>query len=400
MSRARAGTPVVIAGAGPVGLLLACELRQARIETVVVERLPAAMTESRAAQLTTLTAQLLHERGFHALLAEAAHEPRAHFGGLGFPLTALPGAGPYQGHWKVPQYRTEHHLGERAEQLGATLLRAHELTGVHQEPDAVVCTLTGPAGPTTLRAAYLVGCDGAHSTVRRLAAFPTTRTPATRTLLRADIGRLHIRDRRFERLPGGFAVASTRAGVTRVMVHAFGTGPRPPGTPPSFAEVAATWRQVTGEDIGAGEPLWLDAFDDAKGHADTYRRGRILLAGDAAHWHPPVGGQALNLGLQDAADLGHKLAATVLGTAEEGLLDTYHDQRHPVAARVLHHVAAQEQLMYGGPHTGPLRAVLSELTALDQVRTHLTAVASNLDHQFQQVRKGRQGRQCNTSTRT
>ncbi|MER5950805.1 FAD-dependent monooxygenase [Streptomyces sp. NPDC001904] len=388
MSRARATAPVVIVGAGPVGLLLACELRQARVDVVVVERLPAATTESRASQLTTLTAQLLHERGFDALLAEAVHEPRAHFGGLGFALADLPGAGAYQGHWKVPQYRTEHHLGQRAAQQGVTLLRAHELTGIHQEPDTLVCTLNGPAGPVTLRAAYLVGCDGANSTVRRLAAFPTTRTPATRTLLRADIGRLHIRDRRFERLPGGFAVASTRAGVTRVMVHALGTGPRPPGTPPTFDDVTRTWQQVTGEDISAGHPLWLDAFDDAKGQADHYRRGRILLAGDAAHWHPPVGGQALNLGLQDAVDLAGKLAATAQGRADDSLLDTYHDRRHPVAARVLHHVAAQEQLMFGGPPAEPLRAVLSELTALDQVRTHLTAVASNLDHQFLQVRRG------------
>lgn len=293
MSRARtehpvADHPVVIVGAGPVGLLLACELRLAGVETVVVERLDTATVESRASQLTSLTAQLLHERGFDALLREAVHEPRAHFGGLTFPLAGPPdAAGAYAGHWKVPQYRTERHIGERAGELGASVRRGHELTGIRQEPDAVVCTLAGPAGPTTVRAAYLVGCDGAESTVRRLAEFPATVTPATRTLLRADVGGLDIRDRRFERLPRGFAVAATRAGVTRVMVHAFGTGPRARPQRPAFDDVVHAWEQVTGEDISAGESLWLDAFDDAKGHVDTYRRGRILLAGDAAHWHPP-----------------------------------------------------------------------------------------------------------------
>ncbi|MGW3667863.1 FAD-dependent monooxygenase [Streptomyces sp. NPDC005141] len=395
MTSSRATAPVVVVGAGPVGLLLACELRRAQVPVTVVERLARPMTESRASQLTTLSAELLHERGFSALLAEAAHEPRSHFGGLGFTLSAVDS--PYAGHWKLPQYRTEAALGERAAALGASLLRAHELTALTDRPDHVRCTVQGPGGRRLLRAAYVVGCDGAHSTVRRLARFPVTATPATRRLLRADVTGLRIRDRRFERLDAGFAVAATRDGVTRVMVHAFGDAPAEhpehpehPGHsgPPGFGEVAATWKRVTGEDIHDGTPVWLDAFDDAKGQADTYRRGRILLAGDAAHWHPPVGGQALNTGLQDAVDLGQKLAETVHGRAAPGLLDTYHDQRHPVAARVLDHVAAQEQLMFAGPEAGPLRTVLSELIALEGVRTHLTAVASNLDHPFLQVRMG------------
>ncbi|MET9904261.1 FAD-dependent monooxygenase [Streptomyces sp. NPDC006446] len=398
MTSSRATAPVVIVGAGPVGLLLACELRRARVPVTVVERLARPMTESRASQLTTLSAELLHERGFSALLAGAAHEPRTHFGGLGFALS--PVDSPYAGHWKVPQYRTEAALGERALALGASVLRAHELTALTDRPDHIRCTVRGPAGHRLLRAAYLVGCDGAHSTVRRLARFPVTATPATRRLLRADVTGLRIRDRRFERLGTGFAVAATRDGVTRVMVHAFGDAPDERHGPPAFAEVAATWKRVTGEDIHEGTPVWLDAFDDAKGQADSYRRGRILLAGDAAHWHPPVGGQALNTGLQDAVDLGRKLAETVHGRAAPGLLDSYHDQRHPVAARVLDHVAAQEQLMFAGPEAGPLRTLWSELIALEEVRAHLTAVASNLDHPFSQVRKGRQERQCRTSTQT
>ncbi|MFI1281391.1 FAD-dependent monooxygenase [Streptomyces sp. NPDC020858] len=380
MSPSRADAQVVIVGAGPVGLLLACELRRARVQAVVVERLAGPMTESRASQLTTLTAELLHERGFDALLAEAAHEPRTHFGGLGFALSAVDSA--YAGNWKVPQYRTEAALGERAVRLGATVLRAHELTGLTQRPDHVLCRIQGPEGPARIRARYVVGCDGAHSTVRRLAGFPVTAKAATKELLRADLTGLRIRDRRFERLAGGFAVAATRDGVTRVMVHAFGAGVAERTAPPGFGEVVQAWERVTGEDVSGAAPLWLDAFDNAKGQADAYRVGRILLAGDAAHWHPPVGGQALNTGLQDAVDLGRALAEAVHGGAAPGSLDTYHDRRHPVAARVLDHVAAQEQLMLGGPEAEPLRAVLSELIGLDRVRAHLTAMASNLDHRL------------------
>ncbi|WP_329612001.1 FAD-dependent monooxygenase [Streptomyces brevispora] len=390
MTPTRADVPVLIVGAGPVGLLLACGLGRARVPVVLVEKLARPTTESRATQLSTRTAELLHKCGFDDLLAEAAHEPRTHFGGLGFDLT--PVDSPYAGNWKVPQYRTEAALGARATELGAETLRSHRLTGLTEQPDHVLCRIQGPEGPLELRAAYVAGCDGAHSTVRRLAGIPVTATPATKELLRADIRGLNLRDRRFERLTNGFAVANTRDGITRIMVHAFGgTVPTRTG-PPRFTEITDTWRHVTGEDISGGTPLWLDAFDNAKGQADSYRRGRILLAGDAAHWHPPVGGQALNTGLQDAADLGPKLAETVHGTAAPGLLDSYHEARHPAAARVLDHVAAQEQLMLDGPETEPLRAVLSELIGLDEVRAHLTSMASNLNDRLPAAKTPMEGR--------
>ncbi|GAA0341147.1 FAD-dependent monooxygenase [Actinoallomurus spadix] len=380
MTRPAATAPVVIVGAGPVGLLLACELGRARVPVVIVERLAAPMTESRASQLSTLTAELLHERGFGELLAEAAHEPRAHFGGLGFDLSGLDGD--HAGNWKVPQHRTEAVLGRRAEALGVTLLRAHELTGLTELPDHVVCDVRGPGGGVRIEARYVVGCDGARSTVRRLCGFPVTATAATKELLRADVTGVEIRDRRFERLETGFAVAATRDGVTRVMTHAFGQGVAERTGPPEFAEVVRLWEKVTGEDISGGTPVWLDAFDNAQGQADSYRRGRVLLAGDAAHWHLPIGGQALNVGLQDAVNLGWKLAGTINGWASPDLLDTYHAERHPVAARVLDHVAAQEFLLLGGPEIEPLRAVLAELTGLGQVRDHLARVAANLDDRY------------------
>lgn len=377
---APASAPVVVIGAGPVGLLLATELIRAEVPVVVVERLAAPMTESRASQLTSLTAELLHERGFGALLDEAAQEPRSHFAGMGFELSGLDSD--YPGNWKVPQYRTEAVLGERAAKLGVTLLRAHELTELTQTADRVVCGIRGPDGDLRVQAQYVVGCDGASSTVRRLHEFTVSGTPATKELLRADVTGITIRDRRFERLEAGFAVAATRDGVTRVMVHATGQQVAERAGPPEFGEVVRVWEKVTGEDISGGNAIWLDSFDNSMGQADCYRRGRVLLAGDAAHWHMPIGGQALNVGLQDAINLGWKLAGTVKGWASPGLLDSYHDERHAAGARVLDYVAAQEVLMLGGAEIEPMRAVLAELTGLDQVRAHLAGVASNLDDRY------------------
>jgi len=377
VTRPPAAAQVVIVGAGPVGLLLACELSRARVPVVIVERLASPMTESRASQLTTLTAELLHERGFGALLGEATREPRAHFAGLGFDLSGLDSE--YAGNWKVPQYRTEAVLGERAERLGATLLRANQLTEITDLPDHVVCGVRGPDADLRIRARYVVGCDGARSTVRRLAGFTSSAAPATKELLRADVTGVEIRDRRFERLEAGFAVAATRDGVTRVMVHAAGQGVTERTGPPEFGEVVRRWEKVTGEDISGGTAIWLDSFDNSMGQADSYRRGRVLLAGDAAHWHMPIGGQALNVGLQDAVNLGWKLAETVHGCAAPGLLDSYHAERHPAAARVLNYVAAQEVLLLGGAEIEPLRAVLAELIGLGEVRNHLARVVSNLD---------------------
>nr|WP_027647150.1 FAD-dependent monooxygenase [Salinispora pacifica]AHZ61860.1 Lom26 [Salinispora pacifica] len=369
-------TPVVIVGAGPVGLLLAGELGRAGVPVVVVERLAEAMTESRASQLSTLTAELLHERGLDALLAEAGHESRAHFAGLGFELSELDSA--YPGNWKVPQYRTEAVLAEYARRWGATVLRGHELTGLTAGSGHVVCQLRGPAGRQRLDAGFVVGCDGSDSAVRRLWDFPVSAAAATRELLRADVTGLRIRDRRFERWPGGLAVAATRAGVTRVMVHVAGQPVPARVGRPEFGAVVRAWAAVTGEDLSGGTPVWLDAFDNSRGQVGAYRRGRVLLAGDAAHWHLPIGGQALNVGLQDAVNLGWKLAATVRGWAAPGLLDSYHDERHPVAARVLEHVTAQETLLLGGAEVEPLRAILAELVGLRPVRDHLAETAANL----------------------
>ncbi|MBN6040600.1 FAD-dependent monooxygenase [Amycolatopsis sp. 195334CR] len=360
-------TGVLVAGAGPVGLLLATELRLAGVPVTVVDRLAEPMAESRAAQLNPRTVEVLRERGFFGLLAEAVPEAGGHFAGL-----ALASAAGYR---KVPQYRTEAALAARAAELGVDLVRGRELTALDQHEHGVIARF----GSTGLRAGYLVGCDGQDSTVRRLAGFEHTEVPPTREILRADVLGLRVPDRRFERHPRGVAVAATRAGRTRLMVHEFG---RRPGPPPDYGALAAAWHRVTGEDVSHGEPVWVDAFDNTRALVTRYRRGRVLLAGDAAHRHLPVGGQSLNVGLQDALNLGWKLAATVRGDAPPGLLDSYHDERHPVAVRTMDLVTAQETLLFGGPEVEPVRSVLTELLDRPSVAAHLAGAIGGLDVRY------------------
>lgn len=398
MNEAVIDAQVLIVGAGPVGLLLACELTQADVRVVVVDRLAEPMTESRASQLTSLTAELLDERGFRGLLDEAQHEPTAHFGGLPFRLDGVGSA--FEGHWKVPQYRTEAILGERAVGRGAQVLRDLELTRITQHRGHVECEVEGTDGSRLVHAEYVVGCDGATSTVRRLAGFPVTATEATRELLRADVRGLDIRSRRFERLRRGFATAVTQRGVTRVMVHVFGGTTVPRSVAPDFTEVAEAWQRVTGEDIAAGEPVWVDAFDNATGHVEEYRRGRTLLAGDSAHWHLPIGGQALNLGLQDAVSLGWRLAAAIHGRDDPESLEPYGTERRPVVARSLDHVAAQELLLLGGPDVEPLRSVVGEIIDVGQARLHLAKSASNLGPREQVTGRSSAGGRGSGSERT
>jgi oxygenase len=369
--------PVVIAGAGPVGLLLAGELRLGGAEVVVVDRLAEPTTESRASTLHARTMELLDQRGLLARLGTPPSDPAGHFGGLRLSLAGAPS--PYPGQWKVPQTRTEALLAEWAGDLGADLRRGHELTGLTQHADHVEVELATPTGPARLRAAYLVGCDGERSTVGGLAGFAYAGELADKEMLRADVAGIEIADRRFERFPAGLAVAGRRPdGVTRVMVHEFGRLVGNRRGEPGFDEVAQVWRRVTGEDIAGGTPLWVNAFDNTSRQAATYRLGRVFLAGDAAHAQMPVGGQALNLGLQDAVNLGWKLAASVAGRAPAGLLDSYHDERHEVGARVLTNIRAQALILLGGGELDPVRGLLAELLEYDAVRASLVATVSGV----------------------
>lgn len=377
MSEQPLDTDVIVVGAGPVGLMLAGELRLGGARVTVLERLGGPTTESRASTLHARTMELLDSRGLLARFGELPHDSRGHFGGIPLDLS-LPGSHP--GQWKVPQTRTEAVLQQWCVSLGADLRRGHELRGLAGRRDRVDAEAAGPAGTVSLRARYLVGCDGEDSTVRRLAGIDFPGHDAVRELIRADVDGVEIPDRRFQRLPNGLAIAARRGdGVTRVMVHVYGGKPADRRGAPEFAEVCDAWRHVTGEDIGAGTPLWLNAFGDASRLAARYRAARILLAGDAAHRQMPVGGQALNLGLQDAANLGWKLAAVVRGRAPESLLDSYHRERHAVGARVLAGIEAQTTLLLGGPEVEAMRSVLTELTVYEPVRRHLAGTISGLE---------------------
>ncbi|MEU8654495.1 FAD-dependent oxidoreductase [Streptomyces sp. NPDC048737] len=374
-------TQVIVVGAGPVGLLLAGELALRGIRVTLVERRHGPTTESRASTLHARTMELLDSRGLLADLGNPPCEPRGHFGGIPLDLT-LPG--PYPGQWKVPQTRTESVLEEWALGLGADLRCGHTLHAVDDRGSHVEAAATGRhGGRVTLRADYLVACDGQDSTVRALTGAGFPGTPAARELLRADVEGLDIPGRRFERLPGGFAVAARNpAGVTRVMVHEFGAAVRERAGEPHYDEVAAAWKRVTGEDITGGTPLWVNRFDDENRCLTRYRHGRVLFAGDAAHRQMPIGGQALNLGLQDAYNLGWKLAAAVDGTAPAGLLDSYDTERAAVGAAVLGNIRAQALLLLGGPEVEPLRTVLAELVTHEDARARLAGMISGLDVRY------------------
>ncbi|MEU6148296.1 SDR family oxidoreductase [Streptomyces sp. NPDC047081] len=372
---------VIIVGAGPVGLLLAGELRLGGAGVVVLERLAQPGTESRASTLHARTMEILDSRGLLDRFGTLPNDVRGHFGGIPLDLT-LPG--PYPGQWKVPQTRTEGILRDWARSLGADLRPGHEVIGLTVRPDHVEAEVSGPGGMVRVRGRYVVGCDGEHSTVRRLtgAAFPGE--DARRELIRADVAGIDVPARRFERLPRGLAISARGPqGVTRVMVHEFGSAAGPRAGAPGFGEIRDLWQRVTGEDIGHGTPLWVNSFGDAARQVARYRQGRVLFAGDAAHQQMPIGGQALNLGLQDAANLGWKLALQVAGRAPQGLLDSYHAERHAVGARVLGNIRAQALLLLGGPEVEAARAVVAELVRHEPVRRHLAAMISGLDIRYE-----------------
>ncbi|HEU5270253.1 MAG TPA: FAD-dependent monooxygenase [Jatrophihabitans sp.] len=373
-------TQVIVVGAGPVGSMLAGELRLGGAEVIVLERLAVPTKESRASTLHARTMELFDQRGLLARLGSPASQRMGHFGGIPLDLGEL--ATRYPGQWKVLQADVEKLLAEWAVEHGADLRRAHEVVGLRAGPDRVRVRVDGPGGPRELTAEYLVGCDGEQSTVRQLAGIELVGLEATRELFRADVAGIEIAERRFQRLPNGLAIAGRLpSGVTRVMVSEF----LPPPTrtvPATFEDVCKAWSRVTGEDISAGIPFWVNAFDNASKLAAHYRAGRVLLAGDAAHLQLPSGGQAINLGLQDAVNLGWKLAAEVAGTAPAGLLDSYAAERQAVGRRVLRNIEAQSLLLLGDPDIEPARAVLAELIGHPEVRDRLAGMVSGLDVRY------------------
>ena len=338
---------VVVAGGGPVGMWLAAELRHAGISVVVLEKRPERPPQSKALTVYPRTIEMLAMRGLaDRFLAEGIPVPSSHFAMLSnrldfsfldtrYPFTLF-----------LPQRRTEELLNGHLDELGVPLLRSHEVTGVRQHPAGVEVEVATPSGPATLTAAYVVGCDGAGSAVRQAAGIEFTGTPSAWYSILGDV---ELADppagRALTACPPGGSLYMVALGGDRwrVAVIDHATMQDPPDGPVTFAELRASALRLAGTDFGMRETAdaWLSRVGNETRQVAAYRRGRVLLAGDAAHVHFPAGGQGLNLGLQDASNLAWKLAAELHGWAPSWLLDSYEAERAPVGLDVIEDSLAQ-----------------------------------------------------------
>ncbi|WP_433289347.1 rifampin monooxygenase [Pseudonocardia sp. CA-142604] len=365
---------VIVAGGGPTGLMLACELRLHGVDVVVLEKEPEPTKHVRALGLHVRSIEVMDQRGLlERFLAQGRQFPvGGFFAGIDKPSPErLDTAHGYV--LGIPQPITERLLAERATELGAEIRRGCEVVGLSQDGHGVTADL---ADGTRLRSGYLAGCDGGRSTVRRLLGVGFPGEPSTvETLLgemevgvpAEEVAAVVTEVRKTHKR---FGLGTSGDGVYRVVVPAEGVAEDRSVTP-TLEEFKHQLRVFAGTDFGVHSPRWLSRFGDATRQAERYRVGRVLLAGDAAHTHPPTGGQGLNLGIQDAFNLGWKLAAEVGGWAPEGLLDSYHTERHPVAADVLNNTRAQMELLSPEPGPQAVRRLLSELMDFEQVNRHL-----------------------------
>jgi bifunctional hydroxylase/dehydrase len=373
---------VIIVGAGPTGLMLAGELRLGGARVTVLEGLAEPAGQSRGLGFTARAMEVFDQRGLLPLFGTVETSPLGHFGGIQFDYRAFEGA--HFGARGIPQSQTEAVLEKWASTAGADIRRGWEFAGLAERPGAVEVTARTPDGIRRLRAAYLVGCDGGHSAVRKAAGFEFPGTAGTRGMYLADVIGCHLRPRFLgERMAGGMVMAAPLSdGVDRIIVVENDAPPPERAAAPGFTQVADAWQRITGEDIHGGRADWVGSFTDAARQVTEYRRGRVLLAGDAAHIHLPAGGQGLSAGVQDAANLGWKLAAEVTGRAPAGLLDTYDRERRPVGARLLMNTRAQGMLYIGPPDLDPLRELMTELVGYGEVRRHLAGLVSGLDVRY------------------
>jgi 2-polyprenyl-6-methoxyphenol hydroxylase-like FAD-dependent oxidoreductase len=370
----------VIAGGGPTGLMLACELRLAGVDVLVLERLAEPSGESRAGGIHARTMEILDQRGMlEPFLAEGRTIQAGHFAGLWLDFSGFATRYPYL--LAILQRRIERLIEAHALELGVRLRREVEVTGLEQHADGVrIGTSAGP-----IEAAYLVGCDGGRSAVRRLAGIDFPGTPASMTSILGDVELADppahaVFQERHEH--GNFSVLDFEPGWYRVMTSQFDTVAHR-DEPVTVDDLRTSLKRIAGTDFGLHSPRWISRYNDAARQAARYRSGRVLLAGDAAHIHYPAGGQGLNTGVQDAFNLGWKLAAVVRGEAGDELLDTYETERHPVAARVLQNTRAQTALSRTDPQTGALREVFGPLIEIGEVNRRLGLMVTGLDIRYE-----------------
>ncbi len=369
------GHAVVIAGGGPAGMMLAAELALAKVDVAVIERRPDhVLVGSRAGGFHSRTIEVLDQRGVaDRFLAEGQVAQAAMLGTTVLDMSDFPTRHPYSlGIW---QNQIERIMAAWLAELSVRICYRHEVSGFTQDDSGVDVELSDGQ---SLRAQYLVGCDGGRSVIRKAAdiGFPGWDPTRSNLIAEVEVTEEPPRGIRTDSI-GVHGLHRLEDGRTvRVVVTEQQLGP---SSEPTLSDLSAALITVYGTDFGIHSPTWISRFTDMTRQAATYRVGRVLLAGDSAHVHYPAGGQGLSLGVQDAVNLGWKLAQVVNGTSPESLLDTYHAERHPVAARALQHTMAQTALQRPDERMKALVEVVSELATMDEPRKRIAGIVSGLD---------------------
>jgi 2-polyprenyl-6-methoxyphenol hydroxylase-like FAD-dependent oxidoreductase len=366
---------VVIAGGGPTGLMLAGELAVAGIDVVIVERRASQdVDRSRAGGLHSRTIEVLDQRGIAERFLSAGQVAQVQgFAGIPLDISDFPTRHNYG--LALWQSRFEPILADWVGELGVAILRGCEVVGFAQDDTGVDVEVSGD---TSLRAEYLVGCDGGRSLIRKAAGIDFAGWDPSTSWLIAEVEMDEEPEVGMRREGGGIGPVNRLEGggpfgVVLRERHVEHTGD------PSMDELREALVAVYGTDFGLRSANWISRFTDMARQAASYRHGRVLLAGDAAHVHPPQGGQGLNTGVQDAVNLGWKLAQVVNKTSPESLLDTYHAERQPVGARVLHNTMAAVALSSPDDRHQALRDTMTELLSMDEPRRRIAAMLSGLD---------------------
>jgi 2-polyprenyl-6-methoxyphenol hydroxylase-like FAD-dependent oxidoreductase len=356
-------------------MMLAAELALAKIDVVVVERRPDhVLVGSRAGGFHSRTIEVLDQRGIaDRFLAEGQTAQAARFGTTVVDMSDFPTRHPYSlGIW---QNQIERIMAGWIAELPVRIYYGREVTGFVQDDSGIDVQL---ADGESLRARYLVGCDGGRSVIRKATGieFPGLEPTRSNLLAEVELTEDPPSGTRFDAI-GHHGLNLMEDGRTvRVVLTEKEIGP---SSEPSLRDLSAALIAVYGTDFGVHNPTWISRFTDATRQAAAYRAGRVLLAGDSAHIHYPAGGQGLSLGVQDAVNLGWKLAQVVKGTSPDSLLDTYHAERHPVAARAINYTLAQGTLQRVDERMQALLDIASELATMDEPRKRLAGTVSGLD---------------------